>query len=138
VTTCGCQNTCSCGTQGITIQAKNPVVINVVPPTAAQSTQSTVVVAPGQGGARGLQGTTGPQGTQGLQGTSGATLTVAYHHIQGSSSNTWTIPHNLNFFPNITTMDSAGAVCEGEIQHVNRNTARVTFSSPFSGDAYLS
>lgn len=63
---------------------------------------------------------------------------VAYQHIQGTSSAVWTITHNLNFYPNVTTMDSAGAVCEGEIEYLNRNTVRVTFSSPFSGEAYLS
>jgi len=134
VTTCNCQSTCSCGTQAITVQVASPTVISVVTP-GTQSTQSTVVVKPGQGGSRGPQGV---QGTQGIQGVQGTNREVAYHHIQGSASSVWTITHNLDFFPNITTMDSAGAVCEGEIQHVNRNTARVTFSSPFSGDAYLS
>jgi len=149
VTTCGCQNTCSCGAQGITIQATNPVVISVVPPSAAQSTQSTVVVGPGQGGARGpqglqgatgsgAQGTAGSQGTQGLQGIQGTNRQIAYVHTQGVSSATWTISHNLNFYPNITTMDSTGAICEGEIVYTNPNSLTVTFLAAFSGVAYLS
>ena len=43
---CTCQGTCTCGSQGITIQ-----------------------VLPGQGGARGIQGAQGVQGTQGLTGS---------------------------------------------------------------------
>jgi len=150
VTTCGCENNCTCGTQSITVQSVSPIVIQVVPPSAAQSTQSTVVVGPGQGGARGPQGLQGTQGTQGITGTQGATGTqgiqgiqgtnreIAYRHSQSVSSATWTIAHNLNFYPNVTTMDSTGAICEGEIVYTNPNTLTVTFLAAFSGVAYLS
>ena len=138
MTTCSCENNCTCGTQSITVQAKNPIVIQVVPPTAAQSTQSTVVVGPGQGGARGPQGLQGVQGPQGVQGTSGLTLTIAYRHVQGSPSAIWSVPHNLNFFPNVTTLDSSGAICEGEIYHRDPNYLEITFSASFSGVAFLS
>ena len=63
---------------------------------------------------------------------------VAYHHVQNSASAVWTITHNLNFFPNVTTMDSSGSLVEGEIVHTNRNTVRVTFLAAFSGEAFLS
>ena len=132
MTTCGCQNTCSCGAQGVTVQVPNPIVITVVPPTAAQSTQSTVVVKPGQGGSR------GPQGIQGLQGAQGTNREIAYRYNQGVASSTWTIAHNLNFYPNVTTMDSTGAICEGEIVYTNPNNLTVTFLAAFSGVAYLS
>ena len=135
MTTCNCQNTCSCGAQGVTVQVPNPIVINVVPPTAAQSTQSTVVVKPGQGGSRGPQGL---QGTQGIQGIQGINREVAYRHNQGVASDVWSIPHNLNFFPNVTTMDSTGAICEGEIYYRDPNYLEITFLAAFSGVAYLS
>ena len=149
MTTCNCQNTCSCGAQGVTVQVPNPIVINVVPPTAAQSTQSTVVVKPGQGGSRGPQGiqglqgtagigTQGTQGTQGIQGVQGLNREIAYRHNQGVASSTWTIAHNLNFYPNVTTMDSTGAICEGEIVYTNPNNLTITFLAAFSGVAYLS
>ena len=64
--------------------------------------------------------------------------TVAYHHNQNSSSAVWTIAHNLNFYPNVTTMDSGGSIVEGEIEHLSRNTLRVTFLAAFSGEAFLS
>ena len=68
----------------------------------------------------------------------GGTQVVAYHHVQSTSSATWNIPHNLGFYPNVTTMDSSGAICEGEIEHISRNTLRVTFLAAFSGEAFLS
>lgn len=63
---------------------------------------------------------------------------VAYHHAQGVSSSTWDIEHNLGFYPNVTTMDSSGSIAEGEIEHLTKYRLRVTFSAPFSGNAYLS
>jgi hypothetical protein len=63
---------------------------------------------------------------------------VAYNHKQNSSSAVWNIAHNLNFYPNVTTMDSSGSIVEGEIEHINRNNVRVTFLAAFSGEAYLS
>ena len=139
---CGCVGTCSCSAQGI-------------------------IVIPGQGGARGAQGVQGIQGTTGSQGTgvslqtvenliAGAALDttddlpegvtnkyftvgrVAYIHTQGVASDTWTINHNLNFYPNLTVQDSGGTIYEGEITYTNTVSLTVTFSAAFSGKAYLS
>ena len=63
---------------------------------------------------------------------------VAYTHTQGVSSATWTINHNLGFYPNLTVQDSAGTIYEGEITYTNSDSLTVTFSSAFSGKAYLS
>jgi hypothetical protein len=115
----------------------------------------------GAQGTQGVQGTTG-LGTQGTQGTSGADgidgssldntddltegLTnkyftverVSFEHNQGSASNSWTITHNLGFKPNVTVIDSAGNIVEGEIAYTNSNSLTVSFASAFSGKAYLS
>jgi hypothetical protein len=133
---CAGSSTCHCHEAVVTVQQTSPVVVDVI--TSTQSVQSTIVVRPGQGGAVGPQGVQGTQGTQGFQGTSGATLQIAYVHTQGVSSATWTITHNLNFYPNVTTMDSTGAICEGEIVYTNPNSLTVTFLAAFSGVAYLS
>jgi hypothetical protein len=90
---------------------------------------TTVVVGPGQGGARGLQGT---------QGTAGSVESVSYVYSQNTPSATWTVTHNLNFYPNVTFQDSAGTIVEGEINYTTRNTLTATFSAAFSGKAYLS
>jgi hypothetical protein len=117
--------------------------------TGAQGTQGVT-------GPQGIQGTTGTQGPSGTNGIDGATLNstddlpegttnkyftvgrVSYEHTQGSVSNSWTINHNLGFQPNVTVVDSAGTIYEGEIAYTNTNSLTVTFSSAFSGMAYLS
>ena len=63
---------------------------------------------------------------------------VSYIHTQGVASATWIINHNLGFYPNLTVQDSAGTIYEGEITYTNSNSLTVTFSSAFSGKAYLS
>ena len=63
---------------------------------------------------------------------------VSYEHTQGAVSNSWVINHNLGFQPNVTVVDSAGTIYEGEIAYTNTNSLTVTFSVAFSGIAYLS
>ena len=63
---------------------------------------------------------------------------VAYHHVQGTSSNTWVINHFLGWYPNVTVQDSSGAIVEGEITYTSSNSLTVTFTGAFRGDAYLS
>ena len=76
--------------------------------------------------------------TVGLTDGTTATFEVAYHHTQSLSSDTWEVEHNLGFYPNITTMDSAGTVVEGELQHLSKYRLRAIFSAPISGQAFLS
>jgi hypothetical protein len=66
------------------------------------------------------------------------TQVISYVHNQGTASATWTINHNLNFYPNVTIQDSGGTIVEGEIAYTTRNTIIATFSAAFSGKAYLS
>jgi hypothetical protein len=60
-----------------------------------------------------------------------------YVHTQTSPSLNWTITHNLNKYPSVTIVDSAGTVVEGDIAYSNTNAVVVTFSSTFSGKAYF-
>ena len=123
--------------------------------------------ATGLQGTAGAQGTTGAQGIQGVDG-GGVTLQqlseaianaalgttddlpegttnlyftperVSYQHIQGTTSSSWVITHNLGFCPNIVVKDSAGSVVEGEIEYDSLNQVTLTFQAAFSGMAYLS
>ena len=115
----------------------------------------------------GTQGTSGSQGIQGVQGSgvslqdvqeaiSGASLIttddlsegtsnlyftvgrVSYNHLQDEVSDTWTVVHNLGFKPNVTVQDSAGSIYEGEISYTNSDSLVISFSSAFSGKAFLS
>lgn len=63
---------------------------------------------------------------------------LGYVHNQVASSVTWTINHNLEFIPNITVVDTFGTVIEGSYDYPNATTVVLTFSSPFSGRAFLS
>jgi hypothetical protein len=63
---------------------------------------------------------------------------ISYHFNQLTSSNTWIIAHGLNFYPNVTVVDSAGTIVEGEIHYTDSNNLTLTFTSAFSGSAYLS
>ena len=97
----------------VTVQTQ-PVIVDVTPATPAAVTLNTI--------------------------TAGAinSPVVAYHHTQNTSSATWTIIHNLNFYPNVTVQDSAGTILEGEITYTNTKQLTVHFTSAFSGNAYLS
>jgi len=108
-----------------------------------QGTQG--LLGAGTQGVQGRLGTQGTLGTQGVQGTKGDPGTlqniatyVSYEHTQGSASASWTIVHNLGFKPNLTVVDSAGNIVEGEITYTNSNSLTVSFQSAFSGYAYLS
>jgi len=63
---------------------------------------------------------------------------IAFNYTQMVPNNTWVIQHNLNFYPNVTVVDSAGTIVEGEIHYTDTNNLTVTFTSAFSGNAYLS
>ena len=83
---------------------------------------------------------TTPSGTQDFGKTSNALepQALAYEHTQGAVSSSWVINHNLGFKPNVTVVDSAGTIYEGEITYTNSNSLTVSFSQAFSGKAYLS
>jgi hypothetical protein len=67
-----------------------------------------------------------------------AGLVASYHYIQTTPVATWTIVHNLGFYPNVTVVDSSHREVVGEISYVDVNTVQIIFSAAFGGDAYLS
>lgn len=60
-----------------------------------------------------------------------------YVHEQASALAEWHIVHNLDCYPSVTVLDSAGTVCEGEIQYNSLNDLTLRFSSAILGTAYL-
>ncbi len=68
---------------------------------------------------------------------SAGTTDKNYVHNQISSSSSWVVAHNLNKFPSVSIVDSGGTLCRGDIQHDCVNQATLSFSTPFSGKAYI-
>lgn len=75
----------------------------------------------------------GPQGPVGPSGSSA----VFYVHTQSSSSAVWTINHNLQGEPTAVVLDSAGTQCEGTFSYPSKNQMVITFTSAFTGTAYV-
>ena len=67
--------------------------------------------------------------------TPGATL--RYVHTQASPSATWTINHTLGGKPSVMVTDSASTVVIGEVSYISNSQVQVSFTTPFSGYAYL-
>lgn len=76
-------------------------------------------------------------GPQGVPGTGEGGGDLHYVFTQGSPSTKWTIKHSLNKFPSIFAQDSANDEVEGDVEYLNPNELIITFSSAFSGKAYL-
>ena len=56
---------------------------------------------------------------------------------QGIASDTWEITHNLNKYPSVTVVDSAGNEVIAEVNYTSMNTCVVTMTAAFKGKAYL-
>ena len=92
------------------------------------------IIDVGVAGPPGAQGPTGPQGPPGPGGGS----SFVYIHDQTIASTTWVVTHNLNGFPNVTVVDSAGTEVVGTVTYNSDDQITLEFSAPFSGKAYLS
>ena len=67
---------------------------------------------------------------------------ITYTHNQSSTSDTWTITHNLNRFPSVTVVDSAETIVYGTVVYNSANQLTITFfegssALAFQGKAYL-
>ena len=63
--------------------------------------------------------------------------TKVYTYAQRSSSNKWVVEHNLNKYPSVTVVDSAGTVVLGDVTYDSLNKLTISFKGYFSGKAYL-
>jgi hypothetical protein len=116
-------------------QAQPEVDIALLPGVPGQRGPAGPTGATGPAGPAGEDGAPGPQGEQ---GPPGETQTIAYTHTQNLVSSNWSITHNLGFYPNVTTINSASMNIEGTVEHINQNSLNVNFSIASTGTAYLS
>ena len=56
---------------------------------------------------------------------------------QGRSSDTWVIVHNLNKYPSVVVVDSAGNSQETAVEYNTRNKLTIKLNASFSGKAFL-
>lgn len=56
---------------------------------------------------------------------------------QNSPSAVWVIQHNLNKYPSVTVVDSAGTWVIGEVVYNDTNTITISFNGTFSGKAFF-
>ena len=67
--------------------------------------------------------------------TSGDDLNFIY--TQNTPATTWNITHSLGKFPSVSVVDSANTQVYGNVDYIDNNSLTLTFSSAFSGKAYL-
>lgn len=60
-----------------------------------------------------------------------------YIHYQDVPSDTWTITHNLDKYPSVTVVTSAGDVIATDCTYIDTNTVEVYFNGAFAGRAYI-
>ena len=56
---------------------------------------------------------------------------------QGVPSAIWTIQHNLNKFPSVTSVNNNKVQMYGEVTYIDENNLTINFSAGFSGKAYI-
>lgn len=102
--------------------------------------KTTVKVADvGNSGPTGPTGATGPTGPTGPQGASVFAAAGTYIHTQSSASATWTVVHNLGYFPGgVSVVDSAGSKVYGDVTHTSVNQLVINFTAGFGGKVYIS
>ncbi len=60
-----------------------------------------------------------------------------YVHQQTEASDVWEITHNLNKYPAVSIINSAGDEVIGEVKYNSLNKVTITFSGAFKGNATL-
>jgi len=70
-----------------------------------------------------------------------AALTVSYVdtyvHYENTPNIEWIAIHNMNKYPSVTVVDSAGSIVEGAVDYLSLNSCKITFCGAFSGKAYF-
>ena len=63
--------------------------------------------------------------------------TNTFEFEQGIASDTWVIEHNLNKYPTVVLVDSAGRQFYGEVVYNSKNQVTVLINGATKGKAYL-
>lgn len=60
-----------------------------------------------------------------------------FEHYQSVADTLWTVNHNLNRHPSVTTTNISGGVVNGTISYINNNTVTIRFTPARTGYAYF-
>ncbi len=55
-----------------------------------------------------------------------------------TNSASWTLVHNLGYYPNVTVINTSGNVCWGQIAHLGISSLNILFNENVSGTGYCS
>ena len=64
-------------------------------------------------------------------------ILTTFSYEQGVASAVWTVQHNLDKYPSVTVVDSAGSVIIADIDYIDENTVKITMNGASKGWAYL-
>ena len=56
---------------------------------------------------------------------------------QGIASDTWVIEHNLNKYPSVSLVDSAGTQFDADVEYNDENTCTIRMNGATTGKAFL-
>ena len=56
---------------------------------------------------------------------------------QAIASNTWVIEHNLNKYPSVSLVDSAGTQFEAAVEYIDKNNVVVRMNGATTGKAFF-
>ena len=112
----------------MTNEITSPVTVVRQSITAPITISTQQIIAPVSVGQRGPQGEPGEPGTSADSG---------FFHAQASPLAVWEITHNLQRYPSVVVIDSAGSAMEGEIIYLDPDTIKLIFAAPFAGAAQL-
>lgn len=62
---------------------------------------------------------------------------ATFIHEQGVASPVWNVEHNLNKYPAVSVVDSAGNEIIAEVTYLDLNNITITMTSAFKGKAFL-
>jgi hypothetical protein len=79
----------------------------------------------------------GPKGSTSWLAEDLALVPKRFVFTQAVASSSWAITHDLDGFPSVSIVDSAGSHVVGDVEYNSTSSITVNFESSFAGTAYL-
>lgn len=79
----------------------------------------------------------GPKGASSWSADALALIPKRFVFSQPVAATSWSITHDLEGYPSVSVVDSAGSVVIGDVEYNSDSSITVSFESAFAGTAYL-